>query len=125
MARNTLALEDATIEPAGDAAARRSQNATAAAENVHDLADLVPLVRERLNLDSAFPDDAVLASLMTIAARASPQERWRAAFDSNLGQWLGLKSLDLNGALNTLVGLLASPAMSPSPPSFPRIPPRG
>jgi hypothetical protein len=76
------------------------------------LAALVPVVRERLGLDSSFPDDAVLASLRMIAAPASPWERWQAAFHSNLGHWLGLKADDLNAALNVLVEML--PAGPPS-----------
>jgi hypothetical protein len=76
------------------------------------LAALVPVVRERLGLDSSFPDDAVLASLRMIAAPASPWERWQAAFHSNLGHWLGLKADDLNAALNVLVETL--PASPPS-----------
>jgi hypothetical protein len=78
----------------------------AAAHDASSLADLVPLVRERLGLDSAFPDEAVLASLQMIAHPASPHERWQAAFQSSLGHWLGLKAADLNAALAVLVGLL-------------------
>jgi hypothetical protein len=76
------------------------------------LAALVPIVRDRLGMDSSFPDDAVLASLRMIAAPASPWERWQAAFHSNLGHWLGLKADDLNAALNVLVETL--PASPPS-----------
>ena len=72
------------------------------------LADLVPVVRDSLGLDGTLPDDAVLASLRMIAAPTDPHERWRAAFQSSLGHWLGLKAGDLNAALNTLVGLLPS-----------------
>jgi hypothetical protein len=76
----------------------------------HDasLVGLVPLVRERLGLDSAFPDEAVLASLQMIAHPTSPHERWQAAFQSSLGHWLGLKASNLNAALAVLVGLLPS-----------------
>jgi|GEM_PF-4980769 len=73
------------------------------------LAQLVPLVRDRLKLDSTFPDEAVLASLQAIAAAASPHERWGAAFHTSLGHWLGLKAADLNAALTLLLGLLAEP----------------
>ena len=72
------------------------------------LAALVPVVRDRLGLDSSFPDDAVLASLRMIAAPQSRWERWQAAFHSNLGHWLALKADDLNAALNVLVELLPS-----------------
>jgi len=81
-----------------------------AAEVLH-LAELVPIIRQRLGIDCAFPDDAVLASLRTITARSSSRGRWRAAFDSNLGHWLALKGTDLNTALSTLVALLPRPRM--------------
>jgi len=79
------------------------------AADVLHLAELVGVVRERLNVDSAFPDAAILASLQAIASRSDPRGRWRAAFDSNLGHWLALKGSDLNTALNTLVALMPRP----------------
>jgi hypothetical protein len=80
-----------------------------AAADVLHLAELVGVVRERLDVDSAFPDAAILASLQAIARRSDPRGRWRAAFDSNLGHWLALKGSDLNTALNTLVALMPRP----------------
>lgn len=79
------------------------------AHDILHLAELVPVVRQRLDVDGSFPDDAVLASLKAIAAQTSQRERWRAAFNSNLGYWLALKGCDLNTALNTLVFLLPPP----------------
>ena len=81
------------------------------ADDILHLAELVPVLRQRLELDSAFPDDAILASLRSIAAETAPRERWRAAFDSNLGAWLALKGRDLNTTLNTLIALLPKPRM--------------
>lgn len=79
-----------------------------AAEVLH-LAELVDVVRRELAIDSAFPDAAILASLQTIARRSDPRERWRAAFESNLGHWLALKGSDLNTALGVLVALMPRP----------------
>jgi hypothetical protein len=76
------------------------------ATSIGRLAGLVPIVRERLDVDSALPDEAILASLEAIAARSSPWDRWRAAFESNLGHWLALKGSDLNAALSALVASL-------------------
>lgn len=79
------------------------------AQDILHLAELVPIVRERLAVDCAFPDDAILSSLRTISARSSARDRWTAAFESNLGHWLALKGKDLNAALNGLLVLLPSP----------------
>ena len=85
-----------------------------AALGEHDilhLAELVPVLRQRLELGHALSDDVILTSLETIAARSSPRERWRAAFDSSLGHWMAHEGRDLNTALNTLVALLPKPRM--------------
>ena len=79
--------------------------------DVLHLAELVPILRRRLGLDTTFSDDAVLASLRTIASRSSSRDRWRAAFDSNLGHWLAGQGRDVNTALNTLIALLPDPRM--------------
>lgn len=102
-----------SIPHIGSVVARRAIGGRepAGAEMALHLNELVPLVRQRLGLDTAFPDDAVLASLRTIAGCSTPRERWRAAFDSNLGHWLALQGADLNSALNTLVALLPAPRM--------------
>ena len=96
-----------TGAPFVDATADRT--AVEATADILHLAELVPVVRARLALDTVFPDDAVLASLRTIVARSSARERWGAAFDSNLGHWLALEGSDLNTALNTLIALLPAP----------------
>ena len=86
----------------------------AAALGDHDilhLAELVPVLRQRLELGHALSDDVILTSLETIAARSSPRERWRAALDSSLGHWMAHEGRDLNTALNTLVALLPKPRM--------------
>ena len=75
------------------------------------LAELVPVVRQRLELDDSLTPDTVLASLAAIAARSSPRERWRAAFDSALGHSLSMTGRDLNTTLNTLIALLPKPRM--------------
>jgi hypothetical protein len=75
-------------------------------EDLLDLAFLVPIVRQRLEISSALPDEAILASLVAIAACTSPRERWFAALGSTLGHWLGLKTRDPNVALNQLIALL-------------------
>ena len=75
------------------------------------LAELVPILRQRLGIDGAFTDDAVVASLHSIVVRSSVRERWRAAFDSNLGHWIADQGRDLNTALNTLLALLPKPRM--------------
>lgn len=81
------------------------------AGDVLHLNELVGIVRRRLDIDDAFPDDAMLASLQAISARSAPRDRWRAAFDSNLGHWIALKGADLNSALNTLIALLPKPRL--------------
>ena len=75
------------------------------------LMEVVPVVRQRLALDAAIPDDSVLACLAVIAKCSTPRERWRAAFDSNLGHWLALTGSDLNAALNTLVAMTPCPRL--------------
>lgn len=77
--------------------------------SVLHLAELVPIVRNRLAIDSALPDDAILAALTTITAKSHTRARWKAAFSSNLGHWLALKGEDLNASLTTLMSLLPLP----------------
>lgn len=82
---------------------------SASALDILHLAELIPVIRQRFGLDDTYPDDAVLASLRSIAAHSGSRERWQAAFRSNLGHWLGQRGTDLNTSLNTLVGLLPRP----------------
>ena len=79
--------------------------------DVLHLNELVDIVRVRLGIDSALPDDAILVALKAITSCTQPRERWRAAFDSNLGHWLALKGVDLNSALNMLLAMLPKPRM--------------
>ena len=79
------------------------------AVSILHLAELVPIVRTRLAIDAAFPDDSILAALQAITKRSTPRERWQAAFSSNLGHWLALQGGDLHATLNTLVTLLPQP----------------
>lgn len=90
-------------------ASTAERQSAVATPNILHLAELVPVVRDRFDLDPAFADDAILASLRSIAAHGQPRERWRAAFDSNLGQVLSREGRDLNSALNTLLALLPRP----------------
>ena len=80
-----------------------------ATDQILHLAELVPIVRERLEIDAAFPDDATLAGLRAITAKSHNRARWKAAFNSNLGHWLALRSTDLNASLNNLISLLPPP----------------
>ncbi len=73
------------------------------------LAELVPVVRARFGLDADFPDDAVLASLRSIAVHSDSRERWQAAFRSTLGRWMAQNGRDLNTSLNITLGLLPRP----------------
>lgn len=85
---------------------------TSAPTPTHDilyLAELVPIVRERLSIDPMFPDDGILAGLRAISSKSHPRARWKAAFGSNLGHWLALRSDDLHASLNTLISLLPPP----------------
>jgi len=77
--------------------------------DILELAGLVKGVRERLAVDEAFTDDAILASLKAICSRTSARERLSAAFNSNLGLVLALHGGDLNTKLATLLGLLPRP----------------
>ncbi|MEQ8825977.1 MAG: hypothetical protein RIC14_16545 [Filomicrobium sp.] len=77
--------------------------------DVMHLAELVPVVRERLEVPADFSDDAILGSLKMIAARTSDRDRWRAAFDSNLARYLSVTGQDMGEALQILIAVLPSP----------------
>ena len=77
--------------------------------DVLQLAELVPLVRLKLDVSDEFSDDSILSSLKMIAARTSDRDRWRAAFDSNLARYLSCRGRDMGRALRDLIGLLPSP----------------
>ncbi|MDX2258498.1 MAG: hypothetical protein NW205_06225 [Hyphomicrobiaceae bacterium] len=79
--------------------------------DIMHLAELVPLLRQRLAIDPAFSDDAMLASLKAIAVRSAERERWQAAFGSNLGRHIAVAHPDPTAALTTLVALLPRPRL--------------
>lgn len=81
---------------------------TASADFLH-LAELVPIVRKRFAVVDQFPDDAIFASLKTIVSRTSERERAKAAFASNLGQYIGHGDGDHQGAMQALLALLPPP----------------
>lgn len=93
---------------------QRAQNARSArrgAETVGGmLPSLIPLVRERLALSWAVSESAIGAALTAIAAANGSQERWMAAFSSDLGRHLAANGRDLNTALRTLVALVPEPS---------------
>ena len=82
-----------------------SRGEVATASDTLHLAELVPVVRERLGLGGV-SDDVIMTCLKAIAAQSEPRERWRAAFSSRLGEMLSRQGRDLNTALNTLLALL-------------------
>ena len=107
-----LRVDESAWTEARDASpAPNDTAATDADRDILYLAELLPIVRQRLDIDDTLPDGTLLASLATIAACSSPRERWRAAFGSMLGHWLALKGRDLNTTLNTLIALLPKPHM--------------
>jgi hypothetical protein len=77
--------------------------------NVEYVAELVPILRRRLDIAPTFSDEAILASLASIATRTSHQDRWRAASGSTLGLWLSSHGKELNAALITILALLPKP----------------
>jgi hypothetical protein len=76
------------------------------ASDAEHLADLLPAVRQRLRLETAIDDGMLLASLVEIARYGERPDRWRAAFNSALGQWLALRGRDLNTTLSVLIQML-------------------
>jgi hypothetical protein len=70
---------------------------------------LVPLLRARLPDDLELSDSALLASLAAIARTRSRADRWRAAFNSEIGRRLAARGTDLNTALNIILGLVPAP----------------
>ncbi len=79
--------------------------------DVLHLAEVVPIVRQQLDVPTEFTDDAILSSLKMIAMRSSERERWRVAFDSNLARYLSIRGRDLGQALQRLLALLPPPRM--------------
>jgi hypothetical protein len=77
--------------------------------NVEYLAGLVPTVRRRVGIPPGFSDAAIFAALAAIAARASDEQRWRAAEASTLALFLLAHGRDLRAAIVTILGLLPKP----------------
>ena len=82
---------------------------TGAPVNVSRLAALVPRLRKRLAIGPAFSDDALLASLVSIARHPSHEARWQAAQASTLGQHLAASSRNRHRDLVTLIAMLPKP----------------
>lgn len=82
--------------------------ATAAVDKAR-LADLIPELRARLEIASGLTDEALLRGLAEIAALKSNSDRWRAAFNSEVGRWLAARGTDLNTALNIILGIVPLP----------------
>lgn len=73
------------------------------------LAALVPEIRSRLCIAADVKDDVLLRGLAEIAALRSGTDRWRAAFNSEIGRWLAARGTDLNTALNIILGIVPLP----------------
>lgn len=73
-----------------------------------DLLRLIPAVRARLPDDVELTDDRLLDCLDVIARLPTRSERWRAAFNSEIGRSLAARGTDLNTALNIILGLVPS-----------------
>lgn len=73
------------------------------------LARLAPRLRTQLGIGTAFSDDALLASIVSIARHPSHEERWHAAEASTLAQYLASTGTDVERALVTLLSMLPKP----------------
>lgn len=86
-----------------------ARGAAAAPRDPPALAALLPRVRASLPDDLDLPDAALMRSLGAIAGTDTSTDRWRTAFNSEMGRSLATRGTDLNTALNTILGLLPSP----------------
>lgn len=77
--------------------------------DVARLAALIPELRGRLRIAAEVTDEVFLRGLSEIAARTSSSDRWRAAFNSEIGRWLASRGSDLNTALNIILGIVPVP----------------
>lgn len=77
--------------------------------NVSRLAALIPELHRRLPIGPALSDEALLASLVSIARHPTHEARWHAAEASTLAQHLAVNSRDKHRDLVTLIGLLPKP----------------
>ncbi|MEO1206614.1 MAG: hypothetical protein AAFV45_09800 [Pseudomonadota bacterium] len=73
------------------------------------LAEVVPVVRQRLGIANDFPDELILASLKVIAEETTDRDRWRVAFSCKLALWLSSQGRELGRALTTVLSLLPPP----------------
>lgn len=89
-----------------EAAQTTAETAMAVPADILHLAEAVAVLRERLDVPSAFSDDAILASLRMIAARGSQRERTQAAFNSNLARYLFVRGRDSAVVLREIVAIL-------------------
>ncbi len=79
--------------------------------DVLHLAELVPILRERLDIPTDFMDDAILASLKRIAQRSDERQRRQVAFGSNLVRYLAARGRDIDFVLRELIALMPPPRM--------------
>lgn len=77
--------------------------------DVARLAALIPELRVRLRIAADVTDDVLLRGLSEIAALKTGADRWRAAFNSDIGRWLASRGSDLNTALNIILGIVPVP----------------
>ena len=68
---------------------------------------LVPAIRLKFSIPADFEDEAIAADLHAISAKADSREKWRTAFNSELGRILAASGRDLNTTLNSVLSLLA------------------
>lgn len=73
------------------------------------LAALIPELRVRLRIATDVTDEMLLRGLSEVAALKSGADRWRAAFNSEIGRWLAARGSDLNTALNIILGSVPVP----------------
>lgn len=91
-------------------AAQTEAEIFAPADVLH-LAELVPVVRRRLDVPADFSDDAILASLKRIAQRSDERQRRQVAFNSNLIRYLSIRGRNMDFVLRELVALIPPPRM--------------
>jgi hypothetical protein len=77
--------------------------------NIEYVAGIVPVIRRRLGVAATFSDEAMFASLTSIAAHGTYEARWQAAEASTLGQFLMSHGKDLKSSLITILALLPKP----------------
>lgn len=86
----------------------RAKATSAGASSPGTLVELIPPVRACLPADLELPDRVLLDCLAAVAGPSSHTDRWRAAFNSEVGRRLAMRGTDLNTALSTILRLVAS-----------------